>query len=537
MKLPELSADADPGFVDPATCKEWLQNVPLANVAVAQQELWAQLGVFNSFPTGAANRIAVMEALREAVHFVQSEQAKRFTNRALPMAEAELAAFDATIALWEQMRLGYLRGLEAALEGESGLRPQGALLCQRALAYTGLKMFHYYRAYREVPGADWGDLNQAFAHALELDVAEDAVKDFLNREIHDTSPRIAYARAALMGMCNPNELPQRQLTFVAYLLERWGSKLETSSKPVGEADDVAALVADLDSQHCPERTDDASGMGKPLYLDARKLAKSLRNRVALLRKGESPAKLALGEDCVQPSCEQVLVFLYRQWCQAKPDRAARRASALKVQVCNSIAAIHHYVGGEAFRQPTPKKQTELTQKQREEIATFGRISTREQEDYSDAQGFLLEQWQILDENAQGLRIARPAETSGARFVHGQLIGVRPQNAKHFMLAQVRWLMAADNGDLHAGLRLLPGVPAAVAVRGTGLNAEREEYVQGLFLSAVQALSAPPSLVLPSGWFKPKRVIEIAGETSTKVQLNEVIERGTDFERVTYEAAT
>ena len=536
MKLPELSADADPGFVDPATCKEWLQNVPLANVAAAQQELWAQLDVFNRFSTGNPNRIAVMEALREAVHFVQIEQAKRFTNRALPMAEAESAAFDATIALWEHMRLGYLRAIEAALEGESGMRSQGALLCQRALAYTGLKMFHHYRAYREVPAADWRDLNETFAHALKLRVAEDGVKDFLNRDIHDTSPRIAYARAALMGMCNPNELPQRQLTFVAYLLERWASKLETSSKPVAEADDVAPLVADLGSERCPERTDDASAMGKPLYLDARKLSKSLRNRVALLRKGESPAKLALGEDCVQPSCEQVLVFLYRQWCQAKPDRAERRTSALKVQVCNSIPAIHYYVGGEAFRQPTPKQQTELTQKQREEIATFGRVSTREQEDYSDAQGFLLEQWQILDENAQGLRILRPAETPGARFAHGQLIGVRPQDAKHFMLAQVRWLMAADDGALHAGLRLLPGVPAAVAVRGTGLNAEREEYLQGLFLSAVQALSAPPTLVLPSGWFKPKRVIEIAGETSIKLQLNEVIERGIDFERVTYEAA-
>ena len=536
MKLPELSAGADPGFVDPATCKEWLQNVPLANVAAAQQELWAQLEVFNRFSTGNANRIAVMEALREAVNFVQIEQAKRFTNRALPMAEAESAAFDATIMLWEHMRLGYQRGIEAALDGESAMRSLGALLCQRALAYTGLKMFHHYRAYREVPGADWHDLNETFARALKLDVAEDQVKDFLNRDIHDTSPRIAYARAALMGMCNPNELPQRQLTFVAYLLERWATKLETSRKPVVEADDVAPLVVDLDSARCPERSDDASGLGKPLYLDARKLSKSLRNRVALLRKGESPAKLALGEDCVQPSCEQVLVFLYRQWCQAKPDRAERRASALKVQACNSIAAIHYYVGGEAFRQPTPKQQTELTQKQREEIATFGRVSTREQEDYSDAQGFLLEQWQILDENAQGLRIARAAGTPGARFAHGQLIGVRPQDAKHFMLAQMRWLMAADDGALHAGLRLLPGVPAAVAVRGTGLNAEREEYLPGLFLSAAQALSSPPTLVLPSGWFKPKRVIEIAGETSIRVQLNEVIERGADFERVTYEAA-
>ena len=153
------------------------------------------------------------------------------------------------------------------------------------------------------------------AAAEKLDVAEDAVKDFLNRDVQDTSPRIAYARAVLMGLCGPNELGQRQLTFVAYLLERWASKLEVEQKPVDEAESVPPLVADLESDTCPERG--GTQAREPRYLDARKLAKSLRNRVALLRKGESPAKLALGEDCVQPACEQLLVYLYRQWCHTR----------------------------------------------------------------------------------------------------------------------------------------------------------------------------------------------------------------------------
>ena len=536
MKLPDFDAAAAPDFSDAASCKEWLQNVPLANVGAAQQQLAYQLHVFNTYETSAASRLGVLEALREAVHFVQIEQAKRFTNRALPMAEAEAGAFDETVGLWEHIRIGYLRCLEAALDGESGIRSKAGLVCQRILAYSGLKMFHHYRAYREVPAADWSELNRVFGHALELDVAEEAVKDFLNRDIHDTSPRVAYVRAAFMGMCNPNELPQRQLTFVAYLLERWGSKVETDEDPVKEEEGVAPLAVDLAAESPPGRSDEARDYKKALYFDTQKLAKSLRNRVALLRKGESPAKLALGEDCVMPSCEQVLVFLYRQWCQDKPERAERRSSKATAQLCNSMPAVHYYVGGEAFQQPTPKQPTELTQKQREEIATFGRVSTREQEEYSGAHGFLLEDWQVLDENAQGLRVLRAAGTAGARYAHGQLIAVRPHDAKQFMLAQVRWLMGGENGDLHAGLRLLPGVPTAVAIRGTGLNTERDEYVQALFLSAVQALSAPPTLVLPSGWFKPKRVIEVAGERSAKVQLNEVIERGTDFERVAYETA-
>jgi hypothetical protein len=393
-------------------------------------------------------------------------------------------------------------------------------------------MFHHYRAYREVPADDWRDLHQIYAHAETLDIAEDAVKDFLNRDIQDTSPRIAYARAVLMGLVNPYELAQRQLTFVAYLLERWGSKLEVSHKPVDEGEGIPPLVADLVGDASPERG--ASGAKEPRYLDARKLAKSLRNRVGLLRKGESPAKLALGEDCVQPSCEQMLVHLYRQWCQAKPARTERRTAGATAEACNDMAAIHYYISGRVFKQPG--QATELTQKQRDEIATFGRVSTREEDEYSGAHGFVVEQWHIEDESAQGIRIVRKAADAGKRYAHGQLVGVRPASGTKFMLAQVRWLMGAESGDLHAGLRLLPGLPSPVAVRSTGLNVQNEQYLPAIALSGVQALNAPASLVLPPGWYKPKRIIELYAATPTKVRLLEVADRGADFERVAYEKA-
>ncbi|HEY3077303.1 MAG TPA: hypothetical protein VGJ74_19195 [Burkholderiales bacterium] len=531
MKLPELSESASPEFTDAATCKAWLEHVPLANVATAQGELLSQLEEFNRFPTTAAQRLAVLEALREAVNFVQIEQAKRFANRALPMSEAENSAFETTIGLWDQMSIGYQRCLDGALNRDSGMRAQAALVCTRLASYIGLRMFHYYRAYRQAPGEDWRALHETYAASEKLDVAEDAVKDFLNRDIQDTSPRIAYARGVLMGLCNPNELAQRQLTFVAYLLERWAAKLEVGTKPVDEGEGVAPLVADLASDACPERGE--SSAREPRYLDARKLSKSLRNRVALLRKGESPAKLALGEDCVQPSCEQLLVYLYRQWCQPKSARAIeRRTASAAAEACSELPGIHYYISGRVFKPPS--EQTELTQKQREEIATFGRVSTRGEDDYSNAKGFVIEHWQIEDESAQGMRMVRPAKEAGKRMAHGQLIGVRPGDGKQFMLAQVRWLMGADNGDLHAGVKLLPGLPSPLAVRPTGLNVQADSWVPALALSAVPALESPPSLVLPTGWYKPKRIVELYAERSSKAMLTEVIERGIDFERVAYQ---
>src|SRR6266850_676786 len=251
-QLPELSPSAAPEFVDAASCKAWLEHVPLANVGVAQQLLLGQLVELNRLPISAVNRLAVMETLREAVNFVQIEQAKRFTNRALPLAEAEASVFRDTDALWAQMRLSYLRCLDSAAGGHAVLRAQAALICQRLLAYAGLGMFHHYRAYREIPAEDWRALHESYAKAEELEVSEEPVKDFLNRDVHETSPRIAYARAVLMHMSNPNELAQRQLTFIAFLLERWAAKLEVLRDPIDEGDGLP-LVADLAGERCPER--------------------------------------------------------------------------------------------------------------------------------------------------------------------------------------------------------------------------------------------------------------------------------------------
>ena len=532
MKLPELSESASPEFSDAATCKGWLENVPLANVAAAQGELVGQLEEFNRFPVAAAQRLAVLEALREAVHFVQIEQSKRFSNRALPMSDTEAAAFNTTIELWDQMRIGYQRCLDAALNRDAGMRAQAALICQRLTAYLGLKMYHHYRGYRQVPAGNWQALHEAYAAAEKLGVEDDTVKDFMNRDIHDTSPRVAYARAVLMGICNPNELGPRQITFIAYLLERWASKLDIAPAAVDEGEGVPPLVADLASDECPARRDDP-GAQDPRYLDTRKLSKSLRNRVALLRKGESPAKLALGEDCVQPACEQLLVYLYRQWCIGKAQRALERRSAdVAAEVCAEIPGIHYYISGRVFKGPA--HQGELTQKQREEIATFGHVVTREADDYSAQQGFAVESWQLLDESAQGMRLVRRAAEKGKRFAHGQLIGVRPTSGKQFMIGQVRWLMQGEKGELHAGVKLLPGLPNAITVRPTGLNITEDSWVPALYLAAVPALDDPASVIVPAGWYKPKRIVEVHMETTSKAMLTKIIERGSDFERVAYE---
>jgi hypothetical protein len=384
-----------------------------------------------------------------------------------------------------------------------------------------------------VPPTDWQNLHQVYERAERLGVTDALVKDYLNRDVQASSPRIAYLRAILMGMCNPHELAPRQLTFVAFLLERWAEKVEVSEDPVAE-DNVPPLVVDLAGMRCAARGP-AAGI-ELRYLDTRRLAKSLRNRIALLRKGESPARLALGEDCVQPSCEQLLAFLYRLWCEAQQVRGAeRRRVAASAELCVGLAAIHFFVSGKPFRVAAAPR--EISAHEREQFETFGRLSHRALDEEADvaAQAFATEPWRIEDESALGAKIGRGALAAGRRMGHGQLVAVRPADARGFQLGHVRWLMTTESGEITCGLRYLPGVPQGVAVRGSGVNAADESYVQAIALGAVPALKSPPTLVLPAGWFRPRRVIEVLLRRSTRVRLLEAAERGVDFERVTFES--
>ena len=101
--------------------------MPLANVAAAQRELLGELEEFNRFAAKPAERLAVMEALREAVHFVQVEQAKRFTQpRAADGARPRPPPSTTRPSCGSRCSVGYSHCLEAALAGEGGMRVAGA---------------------------------------------------------------------------------------------------------------------------------------------------------------------------------------------------------------------------------------------------------------------------------------------------------------------------------------------------------------------------------------------------------------------------
>jgi hypothetical protein len=150
-------------------------------------------------------------------------------------------------------------------------------------------------------------------------------------------------------------------------------------------------------------------------------------------------------------------------------------------------------------------------------------------------GFAFEHWEIVDSSLNGFRLRRNA--AGTRVSHGQLMCLKPPGGEHYVLARMCWLMLETDGTLQAGLQLLPGRPQAVSVRPAGAGiSPSERYLRAFLLPAVPELKEPPTLLTPTDWFYPDRVVEIFTDRQVQVRLTRLHEQGADFERIAYAAA-
>lgn len=531
FSLPPLGGGEPPAFATAGACREWLSTLPLANPAQAQAQLLAQVDRLNRFALAVGERLRILELLRESSAFVQSECAKKFAARPLPLTPAEQAGFEANCRLWQSLCVGYQHCIEACLEGEQEVIAEGARVVQRALWALAGEQADVYRAWQALPPSFWRRLHAVFAVGEQLGADQQPVRDLL-LETRGTTVHAAYTCCLLLHAASPYELAPRQFAQVQRWLVRWSSKVQLS-KVRPEDFKLPPLVVDVAGEHPGTQRPEPGGNLR--WLDVDGLARSLKKRIVSLQKGATAASLGLGEDCVQPACEQLLKHVFDRCCRGGMPRAHPRSAEIgSCRLVSGLEAIYFQLAGKAFQQPAAVD--DLSKRQHDEIALFGQTARRFDDQYVRQPGLQLEQWQIIDESAGGMRLARPVAQPGQRIAAGQLLALQPPGGTGLRLGAVRWMTQTADGELQMGVRMMPGAPQAISVCATGLQSVVGPRCRpGFRLPAVEALQCPPSLVFPTAAFRVERIVEILAEHPVQVKLKRIVEHGFDFERAEYEA--
>jgi hypothetical protein len=193
--------------------------------------------------------------------------------------------------------------------------------------------------------------------------------------------------------------------------------------------------------------------------------------------------------------------------------------------------IHFFVsGGKVFEQPDRKR--ELTRQEKQDLEVFGRITERTASRMVAEHNFLVEPWPVVDEMRGAWRVERP-RNAGKGVSIGRLVALRLGDAGSFFLGMVSALAQETDGRIVATITLFPGRPEPVPVRAADArHRATAKWSEGFRLPPLEKANIAASLVVPSGMGSRGRGVELWQDGAKESTVYEVLERGTDFDRIT-----
>lgn len=552
----EFLLNQRPGVADARGAKAWLRDLPLTDSRAAHHAIGALINEFEQSPLTALARLEILETLRGPVAQIDADYAARYAAKALPLGLAERNAFVHAQALWRALARTYLDCFEAGLAGAPGVAQHRALCLARAGEYLCAGLVGRLRAGQEEDADLFDDLQRLTDLAADHGCLDSPVRDSLHAQ-GSTSVAAIYRRALLLRMAGAL-VCTREGSSVAALAAAWEGKVAVTTMNIGPG--RCLLPAGM-----PARDGEGARVLRVVragtrthVLDLTRIARSLRRRLRKLRHGVSPADLRLPAGFAVSQTGHVLEQLLRLWCEEVDARGEARRAGLTAasyegarglvlaHAGGDFGAMYALIGGEAF---TANDAEDPTSRRRfDELFVFQHASLARNETRRREAARAFEDWHVVDESDGGFRIRR--ERAGARFHLGQVVAMRLRVAGDdgpAVLAEIRWLAEPDPGPaggageprrrhepgaLIAGVELLPGKPHAVAFKAAGMHSHGgAPFVPGFRLGSLHGASSL-SLLLPPGWFRAGRMVEMrdAG-ISYPVRLDSLVRRGVDFELV------
>lgn len=511
----------------------YLNRLPLANPAAAELQLIQFLDALLETPPDPADLFALLEQSRVPLCFVEEEMALRYHNKHLPLPELEENCFQQVIASWRKMSRAYSICAEI-LEPDTD-NPQYAnriaTILHRCIYYTGMVILEHYRARRELPPGVWLELHGFYATAEEWEVATTPVSDALDHDQQTTHCAAAYVTLLLIDVASPYSQSVRDLN----LIRRWAGMWSPLVSLAPIADDmelppfVVELMKDVGMHPTPYTEEPNPDVRR---LDTSRLSLQLNQTLTQLRQRIPPSQLNLGEE-TNGHVTKLLTQLSRPWTQSTAPRKFRRFPTTgKARVAVGFEAMHFYVTGQEFEQPDSAET--YSRGQFDSLFTFRHMADPTQKlTIQQPPEYACDEWEVINHSANGFRLGR--STVGLKMAHGQLLALCPHDGDSFILAQASWLMQEQTSGLIAGVAILPGMPSGIAIRlSNRARAGTDRFTRAFLLSPVPAIGEEGSLVLPLGMYQASQLLDIAGDGMWQVKMKNILQRGIDFERVSFE---
>ena len=484
-----------------------------------------------AFPLG--DRVGVLKLLdetgekREAAAlagFLRNDKLNEFQRRQL---------WQATVDFREHVSAAYRMCLEElgpdAKPGEAAHRERTLLLVRalRALTCEGKSLLLRYLPVRP---RIWQDLAHFFSQAEREHVVAELVKAYEGDAQH-THARQEFLRLPMMVAAYPEAERTLDMELVARIIARLAGGFALHAQPDADCN----FHIDLAHPASPARnTPGASAAATLRYFGAAQARVVIQEMLDRYAANPKEPEKRFGDDY---SIEEKLVVLRRLllfWGDAPPkQRWPRVKIEAKIKVAHGFPAASELVTRIEF-----SGMAEMSADQRVKVKQQTGIALQAEESTA-----AITEWMERDGSTWGVGVDIPRQDEAWARI-GSLCTFHAAGQKAWWLGTIRRMQRDAHEHVHAGIEVLSKKPLSVYLRGIGEGAERAEnwqtssgsfrftYINALILGDSSTPGANPDLLLKRESFNPGIQYEVlmGGETP-HVRLEELIERGEDYDRV------
>ncbi|WP_157669939.1 hypothetical protein [Chitinibacter sp. GC72] len=528
--LPALGGSSTPQFDDVRTARDWLKLLPMINVPIAHAEISQALSELNQSDLAALESLKIVEQFRESVHVLQDATLSKLIGKALPLSDEEEKIWQSIANLWRLLETAYARAWHAACKNQLGIAEFLPLLAERTLYYANKNLQHLAHIYRKPGDKEWRQLFAYYELAKTQHIEKLKARDSLIPISGTSTPESIFLHALLFNMANPAQYSFKQQVWLNNRLEILATRTSLQAQ-APTLPQRAPLCIDLATPAPATRRANPRTQDSELEIDTLALAQVISKRIKLLKLGEMPEKIGLGNELGPQAAEEILRDLYRLWCDHPMERTlVRRSSEQYLEAGVGLNNLHLWLARHQFA-PPPQNEHQMSSTELMQIRMFGQTRARPVIAPAAPE---TQQWQIVNETAQGMCLNSSGALAQRLQLH-QLILLADGKAQ--FLGQIRWL-SQYAAHWEIGIELLPGIPEAACIRAQdAARFGQGDFTQVLMLGAMPALKSPATLLLPPGWFRQGRLLDYwDGKQMNRIRLVTLLGRGADYERVHFVAS-
>ena len=530
LSVPAISARSTAEVeLQPLKVKQWLEELPLLNVAETSRKLFSALSVHNRIEFDAKLRAELLEFFRVPITQITRELSKQYIGLPLPLSDKHKSIAEQHRQLQMEMAYGYKRVVQNSADKPDANPRDLARAIQRAIRYLTGVLVASYETYSSYPQGAWKEIHALYAYSEKKQLSHTEIDDPLNQAVAKSSVTRVYLQALLLDFSDPYHMPPRMIDKILHYLDRWAT--------LAQLTDVTSTYNPT-CQFLVDRDSDRAGIA---YVANTELMKSenyhLLNTVALARQihmqltailsGKPPPPEGLHENFFKEHAEDLLKRLINAW-GVNPQRSFRRVEPTRhqVQLAAGLDVINYWMnGGKTF---VVSSTLVGPMPQRTSIGADIHKPTQ-----APLAGKEFSTWDVQDVGAGGISLSSSGQT-GIHIQVGELIITRtPGDGNPWSVGVIRWAKSDGSSSIEIGVQYLAPSAEPVVIKTINEHKKESDFLPALLLPEIKPLKQPQTIITHCGVHKPGNEIYMDNSYRLyKIAPTAMIEASLSFEQFT-----